>query len=69
MEKLSSKPGLARTMDAWRQSSTEATLSLQVTTMVTATDSMKKGLKVCKTILIKMHEQRTALHATKQQEQ
>jgi hypothetical protein len=56
-------------MDAWRQSSTEATLSIQVTTMVTATDSTKKGSKLCKTIFVEMHEHRTALHATKQQEQ
>lgn len=56
-------------MDAWRQSSTEATLSIQVTTMVTVIDSTKKGLKVCKTLLIEMHEHPTALHATKQQEQ
>jgi len=56
-------------MDVWRRSNTEATLSLQVTTMVTATDSMKKGLKVCKTTLIKMHKHTKALHATKLQEQ
>src|SRR5512135_499573 len=55
-------------MDAWRQSNTEATLSLHVTTMVTATDSLKKGLKVCKTTRIEMHKHTTALHVTKQQE-
>ena len=55
-------------MDACRQSSTAATLFLHVTTMVTATDSMKKGLKVCKTTRIEMHKHPTALHVTKQQE-
>jgi uncharacterized protein YjbJ (UPF0337 family) len=32
-------------MDTWRQSSTEVTLSLQVTTMVTATDSYEERIE------------------------